>query len=82
MRRSSPHQQVATAVSEGLVDGTSFFSSIISGTLLGLVADHFLGTSPWLVVTGIAIGSYAGFLALWRASSRMEDARSVTRSDA
>ena len=79
MESDSTHRQVTTAVREGMVDGTSFFSSLVAGTLLGLVADRLLGTEPWLVVTGIAGGSYAGFLAMWRASARMESARSRTR---
>lgn len=79
MDADNTHRQVTTAVSEGLVDGTAFFSSIITGTVLGLAADWILGTEPWLVVTGTIVGAYSGFLAMWRASARMETARSLTR---
>ena len=40
-----------------------FFSSILSGLVLGLTADYFLGTDPWLVVVGIIAGFVVGF---WR----------------
>lgn len=62
-------------IGAGLVDGTAFFSAIISGMLLGLVADHFLGTTPWLVVIGVLAGTYTGFVGMWRASKPMEQPR-------
>jgi F0F1-type ATP synthase assembly protein I len=40
-----------------------FFSSILAGLLLGLAADYFLNTEPWLVVGGIVAGFAVGF---WR----------------
>ncbi len=40
-----------------------FFSSILSGLLIGLAADYFLGTEPWLVVVGVIAGFAIGF---WR----------------
>jgi F0F1-type ATP synthase assembly protein I len=40
-----------------------FFSSILSGLVIGLAADYFLNTEPWLVVGGIIAGFVVGF---WR----------------
>ena len=40
-----------------------FFSSILSGLVIGLAADYFLNTEPWLVVGGIVAGFAVGF---WR----------------
>ncbi len=40
-----------------------FFSSILSGLLIGLAADFFLGTEPWLVIVGVVAGFVIGF---WR----------------
>ena len=40
-----------------------FFSSILSGLLLGLGADYLFGTEPWLVVVGVVAGFAIGF---WR----------------
>lgn len=65
--------QVADAINEGWLEGGSFVSSILAGTLLGLLADNWLGTEPWLVVVGILVGSYSGFVRAWRYSIRMEE---------
>lgn len=40
-----------------------FFASILSGLLVGLAADYFLGTDPWLVIVGVIAGFVVGF---WR----------------
>jgi F0F1-type ATP synthase assembly protein I len=47
------------------MEGGSFFSSIIAGTLLGYLLDLWLGTDPWFVVIGVVLGSYSGFLKIW-----------------
>lgn len=75
MKYETTTQQVNSAVNEGWVQGSSFVSSILAGTLLGYLADWWLGTDPWLVVTGVLLGSYSGFLHLWRWSREVEDAR-------
>lgn len=66
MNQDPPRSPVAPAANEGWLQGGAFLSSLLSGTLLGYLADHWLGTEPWLVVTGIVLGSYAGFVNLWR----------------
>ena len=55
---SSPASMTGDWASAG-----GFFSSILSGLLIGLVADFFLGTEPWLVIVGIIAGFVIGF---WR----------------
>lgn len=40
-----------------------FFSSILSGLLVGLAGDYLLGTDPWLVIVGVVAGFAIGF---WR----------------
>lgn len=65
MRQDTTHRQITSAISDGWVAGSSFFGSILSGTLLGYFADRWLDTAPWLVVTGIVVGSYSGFLRIW-----------------
>jgi ATP synthase protein I len=74
MKHETPHQHVAHAVSEGWVEGGSFLGSILSGALLGYLADMWLGTDPWLVVVGILVGSYSGFMNVWRWSKQIEEA--------
>ena len=43
----------------------SFLNSVLAGTLLGYVLDLWLGTEPWLVIIGIVLGSYSGFMKIW-----------------
>lgn len=45
--------------------------SIVSCLLVGWVLDRWLGTSPWLIVTGILLGSVAGFMQFIRLMSRI-----------
>jgi ATP synthase protein I len=70
MKKASPHEQVTQAVNDGWVAGGSFFASIMSGFLLGYFGDKWLGTEPWLVVIGIVVGAYSGFLRLWQYAKR------------
>jgi F0F1-type ATP synthase assembly protein I len=78
MREESVTKQVGAAVSEGWMEGGSFFGSILSGTLLGLGLDWWLGTSPWLVVIGILLGSYSAFSRTWTAVKSQPDMPAVT----
>ena len=73
MRKTTSHQQVTQAVNDGWVVGGSFFASILSGFLLGFFADKWLGTEPWLVILGILIGAYSGFLRLWHFAKQEEE---------
>jgi len=46
-------------------------SSIVSCLIVGWLLDRWLGTTPWLIVAGIIIGSVAGFMHLIRVMSRI-----------
>jgi ATP synthase protein I len=59
----------------GWATSGSFAGSILSGFLLGYLADRWLGTDPWLVVIGIIVGAYAGFVRMWDYSKAMERGR-------
>lgn len=72
MKNDSTHKQVASALNEGWMEGGSFLSSILAGALLGYLLDLWLGTEPWLVVAGIVLGSYAGFLRVWQYLKRLD----------
>ncbi|MCK4872782.1 MAG: AtpZ/AtpI family protein [Phycisphaerales bacterium] len=41
--------------------GMELTGAIVGMTLLGLLADHWLDTSPWLLITGAAVGLVGGF---------------------
>ena len=71
-RASEASPSIGASWIGGWVAGGSFFGSIISGTLLGYLADRWLGTDPWLVIIGIVLGSYSGFMRMWQLSKQME----------
>lgn len=73
MKQDSTSKQVHSAVSDGWMHGGSFFSSIIAGTLLGYFLDMWLGTEPWLVIVGVVVGSYSGFVRMWDYMKRLDD---------
>ena len=73
MKPETATRQVHSAVNDGWLHGGSFFSSLIAGTLLGYFADKWLGTEPWLVVIGIVLGSYAGFVKVWDYMKNLDD---------
>jgi ATP synthase protein I len=72
LKRETTTSQVAGAVNQGWLEGGSFFGSILAGTLLGYLGDRWLGTEPWLVVVGILVGAYSGFMRIWHYSKRIE----------
>ena len=39
----------------------SLFAAVIAGLGLGWLLDRWLGTRPWLLVTGLVLGAAAGF---------------------
>jgi F0F1-type ATP synthase assembly protein I len=49
----------------------SLFAAVVGGLVIGWLLDRWLGTSPWLLVTGIVLGSAAGFYQLIRSSSKL-----------
>lgn len=73
MQHESHTRQIHSAVDEGWVQGGSFLNSVLAGTILGLLGDHWLGTDPWLVVIGAILGFYSGFMTMWSHSKTMED---------
>jgi ATP synthase protein I len=55
---------------------TSIGMTMVLATVIGLVgghyADRWLGTSPWLMLLGLALGIAAGFVSLFRAVKAAE----------
>ena len=73
MKNESSTKQVHSAVNDGWMHGGSFFSSLLAGTLIGYFLDLWLNTDPWLVVTGIVLGAYAGFVKVWTYMKNLDD---------
>ena len=49
----------------------SLFAAVAGGLGLGWLLDRWLGTRPWLLVTGLVLGAAAGFYEFIRASSKL-----------
>ena len=49
----------------------SLFAAVVAGLILGWLLDRWLGTRPWLLLTGIVVGSAAGLYEFIRSSSKL-----------
>ena len=49
----------------------SLFAAVVAGLILGWLMDRWLGTQPWLLVTGLVLGAAAGLYEFIRASSKL-----------
>jgi ATP synthase protein I len=50
--------------------GLTLFASVVSVGAAGWFLDRWLGTQPWLLVVGIALGSAVGLFEFVRLSSK------------
>jgi ATP synthase protein I len=50
----------------------SLFFSVVTMLGLGWLLDRWLGTTPWLMVAGIVLGSALGLYEFVRLTSRMD----------
>ena len=66
---SKYHEEIGRQVAAG-VDSASFFATIMSGFLLGALADWWLDTKPVFIVLGIIAGSVIGFWRMWTIANR------------
>jgi F0F1-type ATP synthase assembly protein I len=73
VKQDTTSQQVHSALNDGWMRAGSFASSIIAGTLLGYFADRWLGTDPWLVVVGVVVGAYSGFMKMWQYMKELDE---------
>jgi len=49
----------------------SLFTAVVAGLIVGWVLDRWLGTGPWLLVSGIVLGAVTGFYQFVRISSKL-----------
>ena len=50
--------------------GFTLFASVVSVGAVGWLLDKWLGTQPWLLVAGLAVGSAVGLFEFVRLSSK------------
>lgn len=51
--------------------GTAISSNIIGGILVGYLLDRWFKTGPWMLITGICLGTVGAFITLYRIMSRL-----------
>ncbi len=70
MNAQKPEQsKLALAMTHGGV----MSSNIIGGIIVGYVMDKWLGTGPWLIITGICLGTIGALAGLYRITSRLNE---------
>ncbi len=70
MKAPKPEQsKLALAMTLGGV----MSSNIIGGIIVGYVMDKWLGTSPWLIIAGITLGTIGAMAGLYRITSRLNE---------
>ena len=69
----SDDDQQETNRKSGLAYAAAFslFTAVVAGLIAGWLMDRWLGTRPWLLVTGIVLGAVAGFYQFIRISSKL-----------
>ena len=68
-----PETTAETARKSGLAYAAAItlFGSVVFMLILGWIADLLLGTGPWGIVGGIALGAIIGFFQFFRISSQI-----------
>lgn len=61
--------------------GVDLVSGVIVGVLIGLALDHWLDTSPWLMVVFFILGSAAGITNVMRSAHKMEAEAAARRNN-
>ena len=51
----------------------SLFAAVVGGLIAGWLMDRWLGTGPWLLVTGLVLGAAAGFYQFIRVTSKLSE---------
>ena len=68
-----PDSTAATIRKSGLAYAAAImlFSSVVFMLIIGWIFDWLLGTSPWGIVVGIAVGAIIGFYQFFRLTSQI-----------
>ena len=68
MGRLAENRKLALAFSVGTV----MTSNIVGGVVLGYLLDKWFKTAPWMIVTGLILGTVSAFIGIYRIVSRLE----------
>ena len=64
----------------GMRVAVELVAGVVAGAFLGLMADQWLGTKPWLLIVGFVLGCCAAFLIVYRVA-QAEERRSKASQD-
>ncbi len=64
----------------GMRVAVELVAGVVAGAFIGLMADQWLGTKPWLLIVGFILGCCAAFLNVYRVA-QAEERRSKGSSD-
>jgi ATP synthase protein I len=64
-------QEVSRKSGMAYAAGLAIFFSVLAFLGVGWLLDRWLGTSPWLMVAGIVVGSIVGFYEFIRIVSKL-----------
>ncbi len=49
--------------------GVDLVANTLVGLAIGYLLDRWLGTTPWLMISGLVLGAAAGFMTIFRSLS-------------
>ncbi|MBU8872435.1 AtpZ/AtpI family protein [Reyranella sp. MMS21-HV4-11] len=64
----------------GMRIAVELVAGVVAGAFLGLMADRWLGTKPWLLIVGFVLGCGAAFVNVYRVA-QAEERRSKAAQD-
>lgn len=56
----------------GMRVAVELVAGVVAGAFLGLMADRWLGTKPWLLILGFVLGCGAAFMNVYRVAQAEE----------
>ncbi|MBN9514208.1 MAG: AtpZ/AtpI family protein [Alphaproteobacteria bacterium] len=72
-RSSKPAQSAGgEKLGVGMRVAVELVAGVVAGAFLGLMADRWLGTKPWLLILGFVLGCGAAFLNVYRVAQAEE----------
>ncbi|MCI0661197.1 MAG: AtpZ/AtpI family protein [Acidobacteria bacterium] len=69
MAKKSEQNKLALAFATGAV----ITANVVGGIVIGYLLDRWLNTAPWMIVTGLILGTIGAFVGLYRIMSQLND---------